>query len=570
MPVHNAEIAAIFEQTAELLEIKGEDQAGIRAYRRAARTIEALPLDVASLLERGVDPAAIPGIGKDFAPKIAAIVKTSQFDLLEALKRQLPGELGALAAIPGLGPKRVRLLYENLRVRTIDDLRRAAQEGRLRDIRGLGLAVEKRVIAVLCRPQQERRFGLARVQEEVDALVGALASGLADTRVAAAGSFRRRREAIGDLDLLVAGHNAAAVSERLVRSEAVADIRTHGPERTTVVLSSGLQVDLRVVADDDFGAALLYFTGSKRHNVALRTLAGVRGWKLNEYGLFAGKRKIAGASEEEIYAKLGLQFIPPELREDRGEIVEAREGRLPVLVDEADIRGDLHVACNWTDAHAPVGEFLAAARLRGYRCLALVDDASRFEQTSPVGTAGLKARIAEIARMADAGDVAVLTGIEADILADGGIDLPDEIAALPDFVAAGIHSKFDLPAAAQTDRVLRAIGDPRVAMLAHPTGRVMGRNGSCEFDFDRVVAAARESRCLLEINADPDRLDLDDAHARAAKAGGALIAIGSNADAPGALARMRSGVDQARRAWLTAADIVNTRAAADVRALLAR
>lgn len=571
MPVQNAEVAAIFEQTAELLDIKGEDQVRIRAYRRTARTIEALPLSLATLHERGVDLATVPGIGKEFAPELATILATGQSTLLEGLQRELPGELGAIAAIPGLGPKRVKLLYEHLRVRTIDDLRHAAQEGLLRDIRGLGMAVEKRVLAILSRSQQQRRLSLPMVESEVQALVAALGGGLKDAHVVVAGSYRRRRDTISDLDLLVTGANGGVVCDRLVSHENVAEIRMQGSTRTSVVLHCGLQVDLRVVAEDSYGAALLYFTGSKRHNVALRTLAGVRGWKLNEYGLFAGKRRVAGESEDEIYGKLGLKYIPPELREDRGEIASAREDHLPDLVTLDDIRGDLHVRANWTDGTTDIEGLVAAARVRGYKYVAIIDDARRIRQAQGIDQGEFARRIAEIDRHAGGPDgVAILKGIEADILPDGRLDLPEEITSRLDLVAAGIHSQLDLPAADQTDRLVRAMRNPRMSMLAHPTGRRIGEREPCALDFDRLVAAARDEKCVLELDSDPLRLDLDDAHARAAKAAGAKVAICSNADSPDQLPQIRFGVDQARRGWLTAADVVNTRPLADIKAMLAR
>jgi DNA polymerase (family X) len=569
MPVQNAEIAAIFEQTAELLEIKGDDQSRIRAYRRAARTVEALPLSVATLLDRGIDPASIPGIGKDFARDVAAIVKTARFELLESLRRQLPGELGALAAIPGLGPKRVKLLHENLRVRSLDDLRRVAQDGKLRDIRGLGLAVEKRVLTLLSKPQEVKRFSLAEMQDEIDALVEALAAGLPDTRVTVAGSVRRRRSMVSDVDLLVSGNNAAAVCERLIGGDSVADIRVHGPTRTTVVLRSGPQVDLRVVAGDCYGAALLYFTGSKRHNVALRTLAGARGWKLNEYGLFAGKRKVAGEREEEIYGRLGLQFVPPELREDRGEIAEAREGRLPTMVTAADIRGDLHVKFDWHDEAADADGFISTASSLGYRYLALVGDGHHF-QRQHIDVVGLRSRLNDIGRRARTGGIEVFKGVEANILADGSLDLPVGISELFDFVVAGMHSQFDLPAADQTDRLVGAVRNPRVAMLVLPSVLVAGRHNSCAFDPDRVIAAAGKAGCLLELNVDPARLDLDDAHVCSAKANGAAVAISSHAAWPQAMARMHFAVDLARRGRLSADVVVNTRPPEAVRLLLVR
>jgi DNA polymerase (family X) len=567
MPVHNAEIAAIFEQTAELLEIKGEDQSRIRAYRRAARTVEALPLSIATLLDRGVDPATIPGIGKDFARDLTSIVKTARFELLDTLRRQLPGELGAMAAIPGLGPKRVKLLLETLKVRSLDDLRHAAQEGRLRDIRGLGLAVEKRVLALLSKPQEVKRFGLAEVQDEIDALLMGLRDGIADAQVAIAGSVRRRKPLIGDIDLLAIGSNAAAMCERLAGGDDVAEIRVHGPARTCVVLRSGPQVDLRVVAEECHGAALLYFTGSKRHNVALRGLAGIRGWKLNEYGLFAGKRKIAGELEDDIYAKLGLQFVPPELREDRGEIVEARENGLPALLTADQIRGDLHVRFDWHDAAADSTGYVEAAKSLGYGYVGLVANARRLMRPQP-DLERLRARLKEAGRRAETSGIRILKGIESEVRPDGSLDLPGDIAALFDFVVARAEAPPNTSATGQTERLVRAINAPKVGVLALST--VPGQRVDSGFDPETVIAAAARARCLVSLGTDPVTGDLDGAQVRAVQACGASVSVVADADRPAAMARMRFAVDIARRGRLSAASVVNTQPADIVKELLTR
>lgn len=521
------------------------------------------------MLATGADLADVPGIGKDLVDKTSAIVSTGRSDPLESLKRQLPGEFDAIAAIPGLGPKRVRLLYDHLRVHTLEDLRRAAQDGRLRDIPGLGLAVEKKVLAALSKPRQEKRVRRPAAQEESDALIALLGAGLKERPVVVAGSCRRRRDTVGNLDLLVTGQNGAAVAERLVHHESVTEILAHGPTRTTVVLQSGLQVDLRVVPEDSYGAALLYFTGSKAHNIAMRGLAGVRGWKLNEYGLFAGKRRIAGASEEELYAKLGLAFIAPELREDRGEIAVAKVDRLPALVSLGDIRGDLHVHSGWSDGTATIADMAAAARARGYEYLAITDHGRHL--TNGLDHGRLSHQIEEIDRLNDALDgFTILKGVEVDILPDGTLDLPDTVLSRLDVVVAAVHAQLDLPAEAQTRRILSAMQNPHVSILAHPTGRLIGERDPYAADFDRIIAAARNAGCHLEINADPNRLDLDDVHAQAAKAAGAKVAISSGARSPDAMARMRFGVDQARRGWLSADDAINTRPLRELKKLLKR
>jgi DNA polymerase (family 10) len=321
MPVQNAEIAAMLDQTADLLEIKGENQFRVRAYRRAARTIEGLPQSVRAMLARDEDLSELPGIGKDLAGKIADIVASGHFTLLDRLKRKLPGELGDMAALPGLGPKRIKLLYDKAHVRTLDDLRKAIRTGKLHGLHGFGPVIEKKLAAALEKPAAEKRFRLSVAEAEAAALVAFLRD---KGRVVVAGSYRRRRETVGDLDLLVTSDDAEAVGDKLVTYDNVADVLAHGPTRTAVRLRSGLQVDIRAVPEKSYGAALLYFTGSKAHNIALRGLANARKWKLNEYGLFLGRRRIAGATEEEVYARLGLPYIPPEMREDRGEIVLAK------------------------------------------------------------------------------------------------------------------------------------------------------------------------------------------------------------------------------------------------------
>jgi DNA polymerase (family 10) len=568
MPVQNAEIAAMFDQAAELLEIQGENQFRVRAYRRAARVVEGLPKGVGGLLAAGRDLSELPGIGKDLAGKIAAIAKTGRFGLLEALKRKLPGQIGDMAALPGLGPKRIKLLYDKLKVRTLDDLARAIKSGRLREIRGFGPTIEKKLLDALEKPQPVKRFKISVAEAEADALVAFLRG---SGRVIVAGSCRRRRETVGDLDVLVTAKNGAAVGDKLARYENVAQIIAHGPTRTTVVLRSGLQVDVRAVPEESYGAALLYFTGSKAHNIALRGLANERHWKLNEYGLFSGKRRMAGATEQEVYEKLGLAFIEPELREDRGEIPASRAGKLPKLVELSDIRGDLHVHSDWTDGTVSIMGMAAAAQARGYEYIALTDHSRRVAMTHGLDPARLARQIREVDRLNEKfSNFTILKGIEVDILKDGKLDLPDSSLSRLDVVVAAVHSHFDLPRQAQTDRVVRALENHHVSILAHPTGRLIDEREPYDIDMDRVISTARKAGCYLEINAEPDRLDLNDLHAHAAKLAGVKLAISTDAHSIDAFQCMRFGIDQARRAWLTANDVLNTRPLAELRKLLKR
>jgi DNA polymerase (family X) len=356
-----------------------------------------------------------------------------------------------------------------------------------------------------------------------------------------------------------------------VRYENVAEVLAHGPTRTAVRLRSGLQIDIRAVPDESYGAALLYFTGSKAHNIALRGLANARDWKLNEYGLFAGKRRIAGATEEEVYAKLGLAFIPPELREDRGEIALAKKKWLPELVALSDIRGDLHVHSDWTDGTFSIAEMAAAAKARGYAYMAITDHSRRVAMAHGLDPARLSRQIDQIDRLNGKLDgIVLLKGIEVDILADGSLDLPDTSLARLDLVIASIHSKFDLSRNAQTERIIRAMDNPHVSILGHPTGRLIGVREPYEVDMERVITAAHERGCHLELNAEPERLDINDIYAQAAKSVGARIAISTDAHSKAALGYMRFGVDQARRGWLEPADVINTRPLTELRKLLKR
>ena len=571
MPVQNAEIAAMFDQTADLLEIKGENQFRVRAYRRAARTIEGLPQSVRAMLVRKEELSELPGIGKDLAGKIADIVASGHFTLLDQLKRKLPGELGDMAALPGLGPKRIKLLYDKVHVRTLDDLRKAIKVGKLHGLHGFGPVIEKKLAAALEKPAAEKRFRLSVAEAEAEALVVFLRD---KGRVVVAGSYRRRRETVGDLDLLVTSDDAEAVGDKLVTYDNVADVLAHGPTRTAVRLRSGLQVDIRAVPEKSYGAALLYFTGSKAHNIALRGLANARKWKLNEYGLFSRRRRIAGATEEEVYARLGLPYIPPEMREDRGEIALAKAGSLPKLVTVEDIRGDLHVHSNWTDGTATIAEMAAAAQARGYAYMALTDHSRRQTMSHGLDPAKVAKQIREIDKINKINKMfknfTILKGIEVDILKDGALDLPDATLAQLDVVVASVHSFFDLPPDDQTERIIRAMQNRHVSIIGHPTGRLIGTREPYEIDMDRVTSAARELNCALEMNAEPDRLDLNDLHAHMAKSKGVKLAISTDAHSVNAFQYMRFGIDQARRGWLTAKDVVNTRPLSELMTLLRR
>lgn len=569
MPIQNADIAAMFDQTADLLELKGENPFRVRAYRRAARTLGGLPQSVRSMMREGRDLAELPAIGEDLAGKIGDIVRTGHFAVLDALKAEVPGDVGAMAALPGLGPKRLKLLIDTLNIRSLAQLHEAAWKGRLATIPGFGPAIVSRLLEALGKPPPPKRFKLHLAEAEAEALLDWLRADGIEAMVA--GSFRRRRDTVGDLDILATARAGKEIAERFVRYENVARVLARGETRTAVALRSGLQVDLRVVPPLSHGAALLYLTGSKAHNIALRKIAKRRGWKLNEYGLFAGTRQIAGVSEQEVYDKLGLAFIPPELREDRGEIALAEAGKLPSLVSLADIRGDLHVHSSWTDGTVDIEAMALGARALGREYIALTDHSPRIAIVHGLDAVRLARQADEIDRLNEKLDgIAILKGIEVDILKDGSLDLPDPVLAKLDVVVASVHSHFDLSRTAQTERVIKAMRNRNVCILGHPTCRLIGEREPIDLDMNRVIAAARDSGCHLELNAEPDRLDIDDNHAHAAREAGVKVAISSDAHAVDFLKCMRFGVDQARRGWLTPQDVINTRALKDLRPLLKR
>jgi len=568
MPVQNAEIAAMFEQTADLLEIRGENPFRVRAYRRAARTVENLPKNVRGMIAAGADLSELPGIGEDLAGKIETIVKRGRFDVLDTLKKKVPGDLAAMTALPGLGPKRIKLIYDQLHVRTLADLRKAVKTGKLQTLRGFGPTMAKKLAAALEKPVAEKRYKISVAEEEAEALTAYLRDG---GRVTVAGSYRRRRDTVGDLDILVTSKHSAKVGDNLTQYDSVAEVVSHGPTRTTVILRSGIQVDLRAVDEKCYGAALMYFTGSKAHNIALRNIAVARKWKLNEYGLFSGNRRIAGASEEEIYKKLGLKYVEPEMREDRGEIALAKAGKLPKLVTVADICGDLHCHSTWTDGTAPIEDMAKAAQARGYRYMALTDHSKRVTMAHGLDATRLARQGKEIDRLnARFKNFTILKGIEVDILKDGKLDLPDSALEKLDVVVASVHSFFDLPVEAQTERVIRAMQNKHVHIIGHPTGRLIGSRAPYAIDMDKVTSAARDLGCVLEINAQPERLDLNDINAHMAKTKGVKLAVSTDSHAVSSFDYIRFGIDQARRAWLTANDVINTRSLTDLRKLLKR
>ena len=571
MPVHNADIAAVFEEIADLLEIRGDNPFRIRAYRNAARTVGELGQDLAALVARGRNLPKLPGIGADLAGKIAEIGRTGTCALLERLHRELPAAITELLRIPGLGPKRVKLLHDALKVDTVEALRRAAGAGRIRELPGFGEKTESRIREVLAaRGAASQRLKLAVAAQYAAALETWLGRAPGARKVTVAGSCRRMRETVGDLDVLVAAAVGGPVTERLLAYDEVKSVLARGQTRSSVTLKSGLQVDLRVVPPESYGAALHYFTGSKAHNIAIRRLGQARGLKINEYGVFRGTRRIAGDTEESVYRAVGLPYIEPELREDRGEIEAARRGELPRLLALADLQGDLHLHTRATDGHHSIREMVLAARAAGLSYIAVTEHSRRLTVARGLDPQRLLKQMDEIDRLNDTlSGVTVLKGIEVDVLEDGSLDLPDSVLKGLNLVVGAVHSAFTLPRRRQTERILRALDNRYFTVLAHPSGRLLGERDAMDADWLRIIRAARQRGCFLELNAQPDRLDLDDVHARMAREEGVLVAVNSDAHSTFDFAHLRYGVGQARRAWLEPKDVLNTRGLRDLRRLIA-
>jgi len=568
----NAKIAAELLRLAELLEISNANPFRVRAYRNAARTIDTLPESIGTLLAAGRALSELPGIGEDLAGKIKELYETGHLRLLDEVAEKLPPSLVEMAALPGLGPKRIKLIFDKLKIKSLAELGKAAAAGKLAKLPGLGEKTQARILEGLAeRGAGPARVKLASAEESATALLDYLKRGRGVRQAIVAGSYRRRKETVGDLDLLVTSAAGGDAIERFAAYPRVKEVLAKGPTRSTVLLDSGLQVDLRVVPEESYGAALHYFTGSKDHNIAIRTLGVMKGLKVNEYGVFRGEKRIAGRSEEEIYALFKLPYIEPELRENRGEIEAARAGKLPHLVRLDDIRGDLHIHTKASDGSATIAEMAAAAKVRGYAYLAISDHSRRLTVAHGLDAKRLGRQIDEIERLnATLKGLRLLKAVEVDILEDGTLDLEDGILAKLDFAIGAVHSHFALPIAKQTERIIRAMDNRNLSIVAHPTGRLIGEREPYAVDMDRLVRAAKERGCFFEINAQPERLDLNDIHARLAKEAGVKLAIATDAHGVRQLDFMRFGIGQARRGWIEPGDVLNTRPWSELSRLLKR
>ncbi|MFV2065640.1 MAG: DNA polymerase/3'-5' exonuclease PolX [Pirellulales bacterium] len=576
--MQNDRIAAALEQMADLLEIQGANPFRVRAYRNGARRVHDLAEPVAAIV---ADPdrklTDVEGIGKELATKISVLVETGRLPQLEALREEVPPGVLALLRIPGLGPKKAGVLYRELHVESLDQLRAACQNSRLRELHGFGAKTEQAILdGIDLAASAGQRIYWAKADRVARELVAHMRPAVGKGRMEVAGSYRRGRETVGDLDLLVTAEKAESVMDRFSTFPEIADVLLHGETKMSVRLEGGLQIDLRVVPDVSFGAALQYFTGSKEHNVVLRGMAKQRGLKINEWGVFriakdASEQRIAGRTEEEVYAALDLPCFPPELREARQEFASAAEGPLPRLIERSDLVGDLHMHTTASDGRASLMEMIDAARQRGLTYIAITDHSKRVAMARGLDGTRLRRQWSEIDRLRDKLDgFLVLKGIECDILEQGGLDLPDDVLAEADWVVASIHYGQNQSRQQITDRILEAIEHPHVSAIAHPTGRLINRRPRYEVDLEAVFKAARRCGKMLELNANPARLDLDDLALAAAKRHGITIVINSDAHSTEGIDVLRYGILQARRGGLTRHDVANTRPWPEFQSLLRR
>ena len=559
--MRNVEIARLFYEMASLLEARNESAFRIRAYQRAGQTLESLSEDVVAVAARG-GLTALPGIGRDLAARIDEYLTTGRIGQLESLRAELPAGFLTLLEIRGLGPRTARVLWEQLGVDSIETLEALCRSGTIVGVAGIRDKTRENILKGIERWKAGRvRTPLATARAIAVQVSEALRVHGGVERLEIAGSLRRMRDAVKDVDLLVTSADPARVIRTFTTLPSVTEVVAQGPTKASVRHQDGLALDLRVVEPAAFGAALQYFTGSKDHNVRVREMASRRGLRISEYGVFdetTGTR-VAGATEEEVYATVGLPWIPPELRENQGEIEAAREGRLPALVTAADLRGDLHAHTDWSDGHHTLERLVAAAEARGYDYVIVSDHSRSLTIANGLGIDRLRAQVAAIRALQPRFRIRILAGTECDILADGALDFPDEVLAELDVVLAAVHSRFGQPRAEMTARIVRALANPWVNVLAHPTGRRLGSREPYDVDLDAVLAAARDHGKAVEINASPERLDLSDAHARRAGALGVPVAIDTDTHYLRELDNVDLGVAVARRAWLGPGQILNTR-----------
>ncbi len=564
--MENLEISRVLEDVAALLEMQGANPFRIRAYQNAARVVESHSTPLRRMVQEEADLTELPGIGKGIAADITQLLSEGKLDTLEELAETVPLSLIELTRLPGVGAKRARKLWDELGIETIDQLEEAAAAGDVAALAGFGAKSQEKILrGIEAHRRRTGRFKLSDADQYVEPLLAYLRALPAVQRLEVAGSYRRRRETVGDIDLLAIATEPQEVVEGFTSYPDVKSVELAGDTKVTVVLRSGLQVDLRILLPESYGAALQYFSGSKAHNVKLRKRAVAQGLSISEYGVIragegGGERGelVAGREEADVYEAVGLPWIAPELREDRGEIEAALAGELPQLISLEDIRGDLQMHSTWSDGKQSIEEMLEGCVARGYEYFAMTDHSKALAMTGGLDAAKLRKQWEEIAEVQERHpEIRILRGMEVDILADGELDLEDEMLAELDVVLVSVHSRFDLPHAQQTERILEAVRHPAVNILAHPTGRLINRRDEMSFDLEEVLRCAAEHEVVVELNAHPDRLDLRDSHLIRARELGLEVVISTDAHRVDDLALMRYGVEQARRAWLTPNDVIN-------------
>jgi len=557
----NQFVADTLYRIADLLDLKGEMFFKTRAYRMAAEAIQALDGDIEQLVRQGT-VESIPGVGDALAKKITELVQTGKLRYLEQLKKEVPIGLIDLLGVPGLGPKKVAAVYKHRGITSIQELQQAATNGELRTLEGFGEITERNILrGIQLLQKTSGRVLLNVAYEDGDNYLAYLKKCNKIKKINIAGSLRRMKETIGDLDILASSEDSGAVMDHFISYPEVAQVLAKGTTKSSVLLHDHLQVDLRVVEEKSYGAALQYFTGSKDHNVTLRGIAIKKGFKLNEYGLFdkTTERYITGRTEQEIYKKIGMQYIEPELRENRGEFTAAKTKTLPNLVDYHEIAGDFHVHSSWSDGSDSIETIASAAQQHGYRFIGITDHSQSLKIANGLDEERIQKKINQIQQIRKKfPDLRIFCGTECDIRTDGTLDYSDKILRQFDFVYIGIHTAFKMDRETMTKRIIKGMDNEQVNFLAHPTGRLIGKRDPYDVDIEQIIDAAKETKTLLEINAFPDRLDLNDIHTKLAKEQGVRFVLGTDSHSINHLDFMRFGVATARRGWLEKKDVLNT------------
>ncbi len=555
----NKEVAQIFREIAEILEIQGENPFRIRAYLKAAQSVESLTRDIAEIA-KGDELEKIPGIGKDLAEKVKEIVKTGKLKFYEQLKDEIPEGLTVLMSVPGLGPKTARLLYDKLNIKNIKDLEKAAHAHKISTLPGIKEKTEENILrGIVLIKQTKERMPLAQALSIAEEFIQPLKKLKEVRQIEPAGSLRRRKETVRDIDILVTSSKPEKIMHVFTGLSQIKRVLALGPTKSSVLTKDGIQVDVRVVKPKSFGAALLYFTGSKQHNIRLRQLAAKEGLKINEYGLFRKNKWLAGKSEGDIFSFFKLPYIAPELREERGEIEAGLQGRLPKIIDLKDIKGDLHVHSKWSDGTSSIKDIARAAKEKAYSYIAICDHSQSIKIAGGLSVEELKKQINLIRKLNKKfKGFRVLAGSEVDIKSDGSLDYQDEILKELDIVVAAVHTGFKQSQEQLTKRIIKAMENKYVNVIAHPTGRLLGQREPYALDMEKVLQKAEETNTFMEINSFPDRLDLTDINCRRAKELGVKMAISTDAHRLEQLDYMYLGVTVSRRGWLEKRDIANT------------